>query len=98
MFHEMRGGGGPSSSRLLKKRRRDKPSFVRRGPPKTCRFCTDKVSDIDYKEINRIARYVTERGKIMPSRLTGTCARHQRHLAVAIKRARYMALLSYVAI
>jgi small subunit ribosomal protein S18 len=55
------------------------------------------VEEIDYKEIDRIARYVTERGKIIPSRLTGTCARHQRRLAVAIKRARYMALLPYVA-
>jgi len=70
--------------------------FMRRGPRKVCRFCTDRVEDIDYKEIDRVARYVSERGKIMPSRLTGTCARHQRRLAVAIKRARYMALLPYV--
>lgn len=71
--------------------------FIRRGPPKVCRFCTDRVEEIDYKELERIARYVTDRGKIMPSRITGTCARHQRRLAVAIKRARYMALLPYVA-
>ena len=75
-------------------------AFVRRGPGprKVCRFCSDKVEDIDYKELNRIARYVTERGKMIPSRITGTCARHQRKLAVAIKRARYMALLPYVAV
>ena len=75
-------------------------AFIRRGPGprKVCRFCSDKVEDIDYKELNRIARYVTERGKMIPSRITGTCARHQRKLAVAIKRARYMALLPYVAV
>jgi len=78
-------------------RKRRAPAF-RRGPRKPCRFCTDRVEEIDYKEINRIARYVTERGKIMPSRLTGTCAKHQRKLSIAIKRARYMALLPYVAI
>ena len=78
-------------------KKRERPGF-RRGPPKACRFCAEKVKDIDYKEINRIARYVSERGKITPSRLTGTCATHQRRLAVAIKRARYMALLPYVAI
>lgn len=71
--------------------------MMRRGPRKVCRFCTDKVEGIDYKELERIARFVTERGKIMPSRLTGTCAKHQRRLAIAIKRARYMALLPYVA-
>ena len=73
-------------------------AFIRRGPPKVCRFCTDKIDQIDYKEINRIARFVTERGKMIPSRLTGTCARHQRRLSIAIKRARHMALLPYVAI
>lgn len=71
--------------------------IIRRGPRKVCRFCTDKVEDIDYKDLERVARYVTDRGKIMPSRVTGTCARHQRRLAVAIKRARYMALLPHVA-
>ncbi|MBI3323877.1 MAG: 30S ribosomal protein S18 [Candidatus Omnitrophica bacterium] len=73
-------------------------AFIRRGPPKTCRFCSEKIQEIDYKEINRISRYVTERGKMIPSRLTGTCAKHQRRLSIAIKRARYMALLPYVAI
>ena len=61
-----------------------------------CRFCSDKVERIDYKDLERIARYVSERGKILPSRLTGTCARHQRVLTRAIKRARFMALLPYV--
>ncbi len=51
---------------------------------------------IDYKDLERLSRYVTDRGKIMPSRVTGTCAKHQRRLATAVKRARYMALLPYV--
>ena len=66
--------------------------FIKR----VCRFCSDKVEHIDYKDLERIGRYVTERGKIIPSRLTGTCAWHQRVLTRAIKRARFMALLPYV--
>ena len=61
-----------------------------------CRFCSDKADHIDYKDLERIGRYVTDRGKIIPSRLTGTCAWHQRALTRAIKRARFMALLPYV--
>ena len=61
-----------------------------------CRFCTEKVQHIDYKDLERLSRYVTDRGKILPSRLTGTCAKHQRMLTRAIKRARFMALLPYV--
>ena len=84
-------------SKKLRRRRTTTLLASRRGPRKACRFCTDDARDIDYKELDRLARYVTERGKIIPSRLSGTCARHQRRLAVAIKRARYMALLPYVA-
>ena len=73
--------------------------FVRRTFVKRpCRFCSDKVEQIDYKDLERIGRYVTDRGKIIPSRLTGTCAKHQRILTRAIKRARFMALLPYVAV
>ena len=61
-----------------------------------CRFCSEKAEHIDYKDLERIGRYVTDRGKIIPSRLTGTCAWHQRALTRAIKRARFMALLPYV--
>ena len=72
-------------------------AFVRRVfVKKACRFCSEKVERIDYKDLDRIGRYVTERGKMLPSRLTGTCAKHQRILARAIKRARFMALLPYV--
>ncbi|MBI3331004.1 MAG: 30S ribosomal protein S18 [Candidatus Omnitrophica bacterium] len=74
-------------------------AFVRRVFVKRpCRFCTEKVEQIDYKDLDRIGRYVTDRGKIIPSRLTGTCARHQRALTRAIKRARFMALLPYVSV
>ncbi len=65
---------------------------------KACRFCTEKQEHIDYKDLERLGRYVTERGKILPSRLTGTCAKHQRSLTRAIKRARFMALLPYVTV
>jgi len=57
----------------------------------------DKIAYIDYKDINRLRRFVNERGKILPRRMTGTCAAHQRQLTVAIKRARQIALLPYVA-
>ncbi|MBZ4643263.1 MAG: small subunit ribosomal protein [Deferribacteres bacterium] len=61
---------------------------------KVCRFCSDKI-DIDYKDSNLLRQFITERGKIMPSRLTGTCAKHQRKLASAIKTARIVALLPF---
>lgn len=64
---------------------------------KSCLFCKDKVLEIDYKNVDQLRRYVSERGKIRAPRMTGACRRHQRQLAVAIKRAREMALLPYVA-
>ncbi len=64
---------------------------------KVCNFCIDKAESIDYKDIAKLRKYLTESGKILPRRMTGVCARHQRELAVAIKRARQMALLPYVA-
>jgi len=63
--------------------------------PRICQFCTDKHLAIDYKKIELLRRYVTEEGKIRPRRQTGTCARHQRALAGAIKRARHIALLPF---
>ena len=62
---------------------------------KVCAFCTDKNNVIDYKDAGKLKRYITENGKILPRRQTGTCARHQRELAVAIKRARVMAILPF---
>jgi len=67
----------------------------RRGRRKVCSFCVDKIDLIDYKEVGRLRRYTTERGKILPRRITGNCARHQRQLTTAIKRARFMALMPY---
>ncbi len=64
---------------------------------KVCNFCVDKAESIDYKDIAKLRKYLTESGKILPRRMTGVCARHQRELAVAVKRARQMALIPYVA-
>jgi small subunit ribosomal protein S18 len=64
--------------------------------PKICQFCADKNIEIDYKSSDMLRRFVTEEGKIRPRRQTGTCARHQRALASAVKRARHIALLPFV--
>jgi small subunit ribosomal protein S18 len=74
--------GGPSSA------------ITRR---RNCRFCRDKVEEVDYKNYNQLRHYISEKGKIRSRRTTGACRRHQRQLAVAIKRARELALLPYVA-
>ena len=70
---------------------------MKRGRRKVCKFCADKNASIDYKDIRTLEKFVTERGKIMPRRMSGMCAKHQRDLAIAIKRARIVALLPYVA-
>jgi len=62
---------------------------------RVCRFCADRVEEIDYKDIGTIRRFITERGKIIPSRVSGTCAPHQRQLTQAIKRARNIALVAF---
>ena len=64
---------------------------------KDCQFCADKTEIIDYKDVEKLKKYVTERGKILPKRITGTCAIHQREVTKAIKRARIVALLPYTA-
>jgi small subunit ribosomal protein S18 len=64
---------------------------------KVCQFCADKSESIDYKEVDKLKKYITERGKILPKRITGTCAMHQREVTRAIKRARIVALLPYTA-
>ena len=63
---------------------------------KVCIFCQDKVNEIDYKDIAKLRKFISERAKILPRRVSGTCALHQRQLTIAIKRARQMALLPYV--
>ncbi|MEA5002470.1 MAG: 30S ribosomal protein S18 [Christensenella sp.] len=73
-----------------------RPMRARRPRRKVCMFCADKVESIDYKDLVKLRKFITERGKIMPRRASGTCAKHQRELAIAIKRARIMALLPYV--
>ncbi|MFH0838801.1 MAG: 30S ribosomal protein S18 [Candidatus Omnitrophota bacterium] len=71
---------------------KEKPKFIRK---RVCRFCGDKLDLVDYKDIMRLQKYITERGKIMPRRISGNCASHQRKLSRAIKRARYVAFLPY---
>ena len=68
----------------------------RKGRRKVCQFCVDKIDSIDYKDVARLRRFMSERAKILPRRVTGPCARHQRDLTVAIKRARQIALLPFV--
>ena len=69
----------------------------KRSSRKVCQFCVEKTDYIDYKEVSRLRRFISERGKILPRRLTGTCARHPRSLTDALKRARQIALLPYTA-
>lgn len=80
----------------MEERRTMKPR-PRKGRRKVCAFCADKVEHIDYKDVNRLRKFTTERGKIMPRRMSGVCAKHQRELAVAIKCSRQVALMPYVA-
>ncbi|HUY15511.1 MAG TPA: 30S ribosomal protein S18 [Terriglobia bacterium] len=100
---EGRSGSRPGGSRPSSGARPSGPSgapggrkqyFRRR---KVCKFCEEKIDFIDYKEVRLIGQFVSERGKILPRRLTGTCSPHQRSVALAIKRARNIALLSFAA-
>jgi small subunit ribosomal protein S18 len=75
--------------------REDRPQRNRKPRRKVCQFCVDKVEFIDYKDVAKLRRFVSERAKILPRRITGTCAKHQRELTVAIKRARHIALIPY---
>lgn len=62
---------------------------------RVCAFCTDKINSIGYKDANKLKKFTSERGKILPRRITGTCAKHQRALTIAIKRARHIAIMPY---
>lgn len=91
----------PYSRPMRERSDEDKGPGGRRRPMmrrKVCRFCADKEIKIDYKDIRVLTQFVTERGKVTPSRITGTCARHQRLLSVAIKRARSVALLPFTTV
>ena len=68
---------------------------VRRPRKRVCSFCVEKAESIDYKEVGRLRKFITERGKILPRRISGNCAKHQRQLTIAIKRARNVALLPF---
>ena len=80
---------------MAERTERDNRRGGRKGRKKVCAFCVGKVDVIDYKDIARLRRFISERAKILPRRVTGTCAHHQRELTVAIKRARYLSLLPY---
>lgn len=82
MAEAKRGGGGY----------RPRPRRSRR---KVCAFCADKIDHIDYKDTGRLRKFISERGKILPKRMSGNCAQHQRTLTIAIKRARHVALLPF---
>ena len=91
------GSGGRSGSRDKKpgdKEKGQRRTLFRRR--KVCKFCADKIDDINYKDVKLIGPFVPERGKILPRRISGTCAKHQRKLQTAIKRARQIALIPYV--
>lgn len=79
---------GTKSTGVRKKRRFERP--------RKCRFCAEKLENIDYKRVDVLQRYITERGKILTRRFSGNCAKHQRQVALAVKRARFIALLPYV--
>ena len=107
--NQVRSGGAGAETPLRQERPRNRSGQQRRqssgrrggggrryrGRPRVCQFCVDKVTYIDYKNVDGLRRYVTDRGKIRPRRQTGTCSKHQRGLATAIKRARHLALLPF---
>ena len=90
---EGRGGRGGDKKAGDKQQGQRRPMFRRR---KVCKFCADKIDDINYKDVKLLGPFVPERGKILPRRISGTCATHQRKLQTAIKRARQLALIPYV--
>jgi small subunit ribosomal protein S18 len=90
---QRRGGGRGKSTKGEKAQGQRRTLFRRR---KVCKFCADKIDEINYKDVKLISPFVPERGKILPRRISGTCAMHQRKLQTAIKRARQIALIPYV--
>jgi small subunit ribosomal protein S18 len=98
-FNSQGGAGGPSAGGpgAGGPERRGGRGRDFRSRRKVCAFCVDHVREIDYKDVSRLRRYLSDRGKIEPRRKTGTCAKHQRRLSVALKNARHMALMPYTA-
>src|SRR5438270_8601260 len=95
----MTAPAGPAGARPAQRRRPGEFGAGRKFTPrrKVCQFCVDKIKVVDYKDLGRLRRFLSERGKIEPRRKTGTCAAHQRSLNVALKRARQLALLPFTA-
>jgi small subunit ribosomal protein S18 len=93
------GGGSRYENRGGYREQYDKSDGPRqrRTKRKICAFCVDKVTDIDYKDSGKLRKFISERAKILPRRVSGCCAKHQRQLTIAIKRARHIALLPYTA-
>ena len=87
-----RGRGDKKKKDADKQQGQRRPMFRRR---KVCKFCADKIDDINYKDVKLLSGFVPERGKVLPRRISGTCAKHQRGLRIAIVRARQIALLPY---
>ena len=99
-FGQGRSGGGGGRGRGADKKPGDKEKGQRRTlfrRRKVCKFCADKIDDINYKDVKLLSGFVPERAKVLPRRISGTCAKHQRKLRVAIMRARVLALLPYLA-
>ena len=82
---------------MERENRPERPARDNRRRRKVCQFCVDKVEFIDFKDTAKLRKYTSDRGKILPRRMTGTCAMHQRQLTTASKRARHVALLPYTA-
>ncbi len=80
----------------MEKEMQKQPVRMNRKKKKVCVFCAEKVENIDYKDVARLRKFTSERSKILPRRITGTCAKHQRELTEAIKRARHVALLPFI--
>src|ERR687883_1163656 len=95
----MTAPAAPAGARPAQRRRPGEFGAGRKFTPrrKVCQFCVDKIKEVDYKDLGRLRRFLSERGKIEPRRKTGTCAAHQRSLNVALKRARHLALLPFTA-
>jgi small subunit ribosomal protein S18 len=93
----MKRPGGRAAAKRTRSAGDEKTAFRRRGGVrrKVCRFCADRDIRIDYKDARALSNFITERGKVIPSRITGNCAKHQRELTAAIKRARIVALLPF---
>ncbi len=88
--------GGPRGRGFGRRREKKDDVLMGRMKKKTCRFCEEKVDSLDYKDYKRLERLVSERGKILSRRITGTCAKHQRKVEDAVKKARFVALLPFL--